>query len=224
MKRHDPLFANRADAGRRLAVALRDYAHRPGVMVLGLPRGGVPVAFEVARDLDAPLSLCLVRKLGVPHQPELAMGAIASGGVRYLDPEIIAQSRVESGVLEQVIQREQHELERRERQYYQSQPLLSLTGRIVIVVDDGMATGATMRVALAALRQHPLQKLIVAIPVAPASSLEALSALADRVICLATPDPFHAVGEWYQDFSQVEDETVCSLLRRSVTDRDDWNA
>ncbi|HEY9827973.1 MAG TPA: phosphoribosyltransferase [Stenomitos sp.] len=215
MKRPEPLFINRADAGQHLALELRDYAHRPQVIVLGVPRGGVPVAFEVARSLEAPLSLCLVRKLGVPHQPELAMGAIASGGVRYLDPEIIARCRVSPELLEQVIQREQRELERRERQYYQSRPLLPITDRIVIVVDDGMATGATMRVALAALRQHSLQKLVVAIPVAPASSLEALNGLADTVICLATPDPFHAVGEWYQDFSQVEDDTVCALLRRS---------
>ncbi|MGB8701721.1 MAG: phosphoribosyltransferase [Thermosynechococcaceae cyanobacterium] len=205
-------FLDRASAGRQLAQALMVYAYRPDVAVLGLPRGGIPVAYEIAMALGLPLAVYLVRKLGVPNQPELAMGAIATGGVRYLNPDIIAQSHVSPMELETITHREQQELDRRDRLYRQGRPPLPLNGKIIILTDDGIATGATMFAALSSLRQYTPQKLVAAIPVAPAESEQALRERADEVVCLRTPSPFYAVGQWYNHFEQVGDEEVCRLL------------
>jgi putative phosphoribosyl transferase len=203
---------DRAEAGRLLAQRLKSYAHRPDVIVLGLPRGGVPVAYEIAQALAVPLDVYLVRKLGVPNQPELAMGAIAHSGNRYLNLAIMRQCRISADDLTRVTRREWQELERRDLAYRQGRPPPDLTHKVVVVVDDGLATGATMFAALAALRQEPIQRLIVAIPVAPASSLQSLRTRADEVVCLMTPESFQSVGEWYIDFSQTSDVQVRSLL------------
>jgi putative phosphoribosyl transferase len=205
-------FRDRAEAGRLLAQRLKSYAHRPDVIVLGLPRGGVPVAYEIAQALAVPLDVYLVRKLGVPNQPELAMGAIAHSGNRYLNLAIMRQCRISADDLARVTRREWQELERRDLAYRQGRPPPDLTHKVVIVVDDGLATGATMFAALAALLQEPIQRLIVAIPVAPASSLQSLRTRADEVVCLMTPESFQSVGEWYIDFSQTSDVQVRSLL------------
>jgi putative phosphoribosyl transferase len=208
-------FIDRVAAGQQLALQLESYAHDPDVLVLGLPRGGIPVAYEIARTLGVSLDAFLVRKLGVPTQPELAMGAISSGGFRYLNARMIQSCGVSNAALEAVIQQEQQELERREHHYRQNRPPLLIEQQQIIVVDDGIATGATMQVALMALRdQHP-KRLIVAIPVAPPSSLRQLSAIADEVICLISPKTFTSVGQWYLNFSQVEDAEVCELLSHS---------
>jgi putative phosphoribosyl transferase len=207
-----PPFEDRTVAGQQLALHLESYARSSDVCVLGLPRGGIPVAYEIAYALEVPLDAFLVRKLGVPDQPELAMGAIASGGMRFLNPQIIQSCQVESAALEEVIQQEQQELERRDRQYRQGRPLPLIEDRQIILVDDGIATGASMQVALLALRnQHP-KRLIVAVPVAPRSSLRQLRAIADEVICLIRPTHFNSVGQWYLNFSQVSDAEVCELL------------
>jgi putative phosphoribosyl transferase len=205
-------FRDRAEAGRLLAQCLKSYAHRPDVIVLGLPRGGVPVAYEIAQALAVPLDVYLVRKLGVPNQPELAMGAIAHSGNRYLNLAIMRQCRISADDLARVTRQEWQELERRDLAYRQGRPPPDLTHKVVIVVDDGLATGATMFAALAALRQEPIHRLIVAIPVAPASSLQPLRTRADEVVCLMTPESFQSVGEWYVDFSQTTDVQVRSLL------------
>ncbi|KIG13105.1 Phosphoribosyl transferase domain protein [Enhygromyxa salina] len=203
---------DRSAAGRALANALACHYANKNALVLALPRGGVPVAFEIAGRLGATLDIMLVRKLGVPGQPELAAGAIASGGVRVLNPDVIRGLGVSEQALEQVAAAEQRELERRERSYRGDRPRPTVTGRIVILVDDGVATGATMRAAIAAVRgQHPA-RVVVAVPVGSADTVRALEQQADHVICLATPSPFWAVGQWYQDFNQVEDEQVRQLL------------
>ncbi len=206
-------FIDRVAAGQQLAVQLESYAHVPKVLVLGLPRGGIPVAYEIARTLGVALDAFLVRKLGVPTQPELAMGAIASGGFRYLNAQMIQSCGVSNADLEAVIQQEQQELERREHHYRQNRLPLLIKQQQIIVVDDGIATGASMQVALMALRdQHP-KRLIVAIPVAPPSSLRQLNAIADEVVCLVRPTNFNSVGQWYLNFAQVNDAEVCELLR-----------
>jgi putative phosphoribosyl transferase len=212
-------FADRRDAGRQLAERLREYAGRPDVVVLGLPRGGVPVAFEVARGLDAPLDVFLVRKLGVPGQEELAMGAIASGGVRVLNADVVRSLGVSDTVLEGVAAREGEELARRERAYRGSRAPIEVPGRVGILVDDGLATGATMRAAAAALRRLGPQRLVVAVPVAAAEACAELGADADDVVCVVTPEPFYAVGLWYDDFSETTDAEVQALLRRSDEER-----
>jgi putative phosphoribosyl transferase len=205
-------FLDRRDAGRQLATRLAEYAHRPDVIVLALPRGGVPVAYEVARALGAPLDVLLVRKLGVPGHEELAMGAVASGGVRVLDTDVLRAAGVTPEELESVTATEQRELERRDTQYRARRPFPAIAGRTVILVDDGLATGASMRAAVAALRQeHPAQ-LVVAVPVAPRETCEDFRAVADEVVCAVTPDPFYAVGLWYDDFGQTSDEEVRELL------------
>jgi putative phosphoribosyl transferase len=209
-----PPFRDRAAAGQMLAQPLGRYAHRPEVLVLGLARGGVPVAYEVAKALAVPLDIFLVRKLGVPYQPELAMGAIASGGICHLNTHMIQECRVEAMALESVIQQEQKELERREQTYRQNRPFPSIEHRQIILVDDGIATGASMRAALLALRNLHPQKLIVATPVAPRSSLQPLAAIVDETICLLCPDKFDSVGQWYLDFRQVSDAEVCQLLQQ----------
>jgi predicted phosphoribosyltransferase len=205
-------FRNRTDAGRQLAEKLAAYADRPDVLVLALPRGGVPVGFEVARALGAPLDVFLVRKLGVPGYEELAMGAVATGGVRVLNDEIVRGLGILEHQIDAVVARELQELARRERLYRGDRPPPDVAGRTVILVDDGLATGATMRAAVAALRRQRPAGIVVAVPTASPDTCEALKAEADDVICAMTPDPFFAVGHWYDDFTQTTDEEVRDLL------------
>jgi predicted phosphoribosyltransferase len=213
------VFADRSDAGRRLARALRAYANRTDLLVLALPRGGVPVAFEVAQALRAPLDLLLVRKLGVPGHEELAMGAIASGGIQVLNREVIAATGVGDTEIQTAVARERRELERRETAYRGERPAPEIAGRCVILVDDGLATGATMRAALAALRpQHPAA-LVVAVPVAPPDVLARLRAEADDLVCVEAPESFFAIGAWYRDFGQLDDDRVRDLLARAWAER-----
>src|SRR6202023_636023 len=208
------LFRDRREAGRVLAERLAAYANRPDVLVLALPRGGVPVAYEVARALGAPLDVFVVRKLGVPGHEELAMGAIATGGVRVLNDQIVQRLRIPEYIVDAVAAREQPELRRRERLYRGGRPPPQVRGRTVILVDDGLATGATMRAAIMALRQLQPARIIVAIPTASPETCEELKAEVDEVVCAITPEPFLAVGHWYEDFSQTTDEEVRDLLAR----------
>lgn len=205
-------FKNRADAGRQLAAHLGTYAGRTDVIVLALPRGGVPVASEVAKVLDAPLDVFLVRKLGVPSHPELAMGAIAEGGVRVLDQHLIGRLQIPQNLVEQISSRERLELDRRDRLYRGGRPLPSVHNRVVVIVDDGLATGSTMEAAVIALRQLEPARIIVAVPVGARETCERLRRRADEVVCPATPEPFSAVGLWYEDFSQTTDEDVRRFL------------
>jgi putative phosphoribosyl transferase len=207
-------FANRRGAGVELASKLREYAGRSDVVVLALPRGGVPVAFEVAEALDAALDIFLVRKLGLPGHPELAMGALASGGVRVLNEEVVRWYGVPDRAIEAVAREEQTELERREREYRQGRPLVDLHGKTLILVDDGLATGSTMKAAVQAARQHEPARVIVAVPVGAPSICEELTGIADETVCARSPEPFSAVGQWYQDFSQTTDEEVRELLEK----------
>lgn len=208
-------FPDRVHAGRRLAEELADYAGRPDVLVLALPRGGVPVGFEVARALNAPLDVFLVRKLGVPGHEELAMGAIASGGIRVLNEDVLRHEPVPAEMIDQVAERELRELERREGAYRDGRPEPEIAGRTVILVDDGLATGSTMRAAVAALRsQHP-RALVVAVPVAAGETCESFRSLVDHVVCPVTPTPFYAVGMWYENFEQTSDDEVRDLLARA---------
>ena len=203
---------DREAAGVALARALADLEGQPDVTVLALPRGGVPLAAVIARSLAAPLDLMLVRKLGLPGQEELAMGAIAPGDIRVLNPDVVSVLQDASGVIARVERREREELQRRQQRYRGNRPLPALEGRRVVLVDDGAATGASMRVAIAALRAADPAEIIVAVPVAPADVVGRLQDEADRVVCLATPEPFLGVGCWYQRFPQISDEDVCALL------------
>jgi len=212
------IFHDRTSAGRALARRLRPYAARPDVLVLALPRGGVPVAYEVARTLGAPLDVFLVRKLGVPGQEELAMGAIATGGIRVLNDEVVTALQIPDEVIDSVAEEEWRELERRERAYRDGRPPPDVRGRTVILIDDGLATGSTMRAAVAALRRLGPARLVVAVPVASADTCEDLGAEVDEVVCACTPEPFHAVGLWYEDFTQTSDEEVRDLLERAAHD------
>ncbi len=212
-------YRDRRDAGQRLAERLLDYRDRPDVVVLGLPRGGVVVADEVARRLHAPLDVFVVRKLGAPGQEELAMGAIASGGVRVLNPTVVELLGIPPAVIEEVTERERRELERRERLYRGARPPVPVEGRTVLLVDDGIATGATMRAAVAALRKLNPARIVVAAPAAAPQACEALAADADEVVCGFTPEPFYSVGLWYDDFSQNSDEEIRELLERAACDR-----
>lgn len=205
-------FLDRRDAGNQLAVKLSSYADHPGVLVLGLPRGGVPVAYEVARVLHAPLDVLVVRKLGVPGHRELAMGAIASGGLRVLNMDVIDALDISPDDVDAVAARELVELKRQEVAYRGDAPPLELYRRIIIVVDDGLATGSTMRAAVGALRQSNPASIIVAAPVAAAETVHRLREDADSVVCLSAPSDFHAVSVWYQDFSQTSDKEVRNLL------------
>lgn len=208
-------FRNRPEAGRVLARILNRYSNRADVVVLALPRGGVPVAYEVASTLDVPLDVFIVRKLGVPGQEELAMGAIASGGIRELNTSVIQQLNIPLGVVEAVAARETEELYRREQMYRSGKPPMSVANRIVILVDDGLATGATMKAAVAALRRQSPKKIVVAVPTAPPEACEDLQREADEVICAVMPEQFYSVGRWYEDFDQTTDAEVSDLLRQS---------
>src|SRR5262245_2235499 len=209
-------FHDRSDAGRQLATMLTPYANRGDVIVLALPRGGVPVAYEVASALDAPLDVFLVRKLGVPGHAELAMGAIASGGVRVLSDDIITQLGIPHAAVEEVTARERIELDRRDRMYRDGRQPADLEGRTVILVDDGLATGATMEAAILAARQAKPARIVVAAPVGAPDTCQRLAAVADEVDCVAMPDPFQAVGLWYQRFDQTSDEEVIELLQKAA--------
>ena len=201
---------------KRLAERLAAYAGRSDVLVLALPRGGVPVAFEVATALDAPLDVFVVRKLGVPGREELAMGAIASGGIRVLNDDVVGALKIPDRVIEAVTSRELQELRWRERSYRGNRPPLEIGNRTVILVDDGMATGSTMRAAIEALRRLAPARIIVAVPTATPSACAEIRLVADECICCETPDPFYAVGIWYDDFSQTTDEEVRDLLERAT--------
>jgi putative phosphoribosyl transferase len=208
-------FRDRNEAGQLLAEKLAAYAHRPDVLVLALPRGGVPVGFEVARALNVPLDVFLVRKLGVPGHEELAMGAIASGGVRVLN-DVVRYMRIPDEIIDAVAEKEQQELDRRERAYRGDRPAPEIRGRTIILVDDGLATGSTMRAAAMALRKQQPGQIIVAVPVAALETCNEFRAEVDDIICAVTPDPFYAVGIWYKDFSQTTDEEVHDLLERAA--------
>ncbi|MEW6127250.1 MAG: phosphoribosyltransferase [Acidobacteriota bacterium] len=208
-------FQNRVEAGRALAEKLKGYANLSEVVVLALPRGGVPVAFEVAKTLNAPLDIFVVRKLGLPGQEELAMGAIASGGVRVLNQQLVNYLNIPEELIDRVAAQEQQELERREQLYRNHRPALEVDGRTVILVDDGLATGSTMRAAVEALRQLAPARIIIAVPVSPPNVCREFSRIADECICALTPQFFGGVGKWYRDFSQTTDEEVRDLLERA---------
>jgi len=211
-------FRDRAEAGRRLAEKLVDFAGHPEVLVLALPRGGVPVGYEVARALEAPLDVFVVRKLGVPGHEELAMGAVASGGAWVLNDDVVGALSIPDRVIRAVAARELQELARRERLYRDDRPPPDVRGRTVILVDDGLATGSTMRAAVAALRRLEPARLIVAVPTAAPSTCVDFSHEVDECICAITPDPFYAVGIWYGDFSQTTDEEVRDLLDQAASE------
>lgn len=209
------IFRDRMEAGKLLARQLQKYASRPDTVVLALPRGGVPVAYQIAEALDLPLDIFVVRKLGVPGQEELAMGAIASGGIRVLNEDIIHALQIPEEMIAAVAAQEQRELERREKLYRQGKPPIDIRNKFVILVDDGLATGATMRAAAAALKKQGAKGVIVAVPVAARSTCEELSNEVDEIVCAVTPEPFYGVGSWYRDFSQTTDKEVIELLEKS---------
>jgi predicted phosphoribosyltransferase len=210
------LFRDRSDAGRQLASKLMRYANRDDVVVLALPRGGVPVGYEVARALHAPLDVFVVRKLGVPGHEELAMGAIASGGVRIFNDSVLSRVAISEAEVEEVSAREEEELRRREQAYRDGRSPLDLEGRIVILVDDGLATGSTMRAAVESLRRHKPGWVVVAVPVGAPETCAEFKEVADDAVCATTPEPFYAVGLWYADFTQTSDEEVRDLLARGA--------
>jgi predicted phosphoribosyltransferase len=212
MFQHERIFSDRREAGRELARLLPASLRSDDVVVLALPRGGVPVAFEIAQALDAPLDVFLVRKLGTPGHPELAMGAIASGGIRVLNDEVVEYLNIPGDLIDAVAQREQAELERREAAYRQGRPMPSLRNRTVILVDDGLATGSTMKAAVEAAKHEQPTRVIVAVPVGAPETCRELTKRADEVICARMPTPFSAVGQWYRDFAQTTDEEVKTLL------------
>jgi len=212
-------FHDRFEAGRELASRLSAYANRSDAIVLGLPRGGVAVAYEVARALKLPLDVFIVRKLGVPGQEELAMGATASGGVRVLNHAVIRALGLREAVIDEVIRREEQELRRREQVFRGQRPPPGLKGKILILVDDGLATGATMWAAITAVRQQQPAKIVMAVPVADPSACDAFRQIADEVVCAITAEPLHAIGLWYQDFPQLRDEEVRTLLARFKQER-----
>jgi putative phosphoribosyl transferase len=209
------LFKDRADAGRKLAQELPGYGGRTDVIVLGLPRGGVPVAFEVAKALKAPLDIFLVRKLGAPGQKELAMGAIAPGGVRVLNHDVVQALNISDEIIETIAAEEQQELERREQAYRGDRPKPDVRGHTLILVDDGLATGASMRAAVIALRGQEPARIIVAVPTAAPETCEALKGEVDEIVCVATPQPFLGIGASYEEFSQMTDEEVRELIEQA---------
>ena len=208
-------YRDREEAGRALALALIAYANRPDVLVLALPRGGVPVAAQVADALHAPLDVFVVRKLGVPGQEELAFGAIASGGVKVLNDDVVTMAGISDAVISRIVLAEEQEIARRDRLYRGNRAPLQLGGHTVILIDDGLATGATMRAAAQAIQAMQPARLVVAVPVAARETCAELRAMVDEVVCAATPDPFHAVGVWYEDFAQTSDAEVRDLLERN---------
>lgn len=208
-------FINRMDAGRVLAGRLSEYTDIPNGLVLALPRGGVPVAYEVSQALHLPLDIFIVRKLGVPGQEELAMGAIATGGVRVLNHEVIRHLGIPQGLVDQVTEIEHQELERRELAYRGNRPPPDVRGKTVILVDDGLATGASMFAAVLALQQQQPDRIVVAVPTAAPETCQEFERIVYQVVCTITPEPFHGVGAWYEDFSQTTDEQVRDLLKRS---------
>jgi putative phosphoribosyl transferase len=220
MMRARAIFRDREQAGRVLAGLLTEYAHRANVLVLGLPRGGVPVAYEIAAALEAPLDVFIVRKLGVPGHEELAMGAIASGGTRVLNTDVLEHLQIHERFIEAAVAREHAELERRELVYRGQRPFPALEDRTVILVDDGLATGSTMRAAVHAVKAKHPARVAVAVPVASAEACGDMRREADDVVCAATPDPFYGVGLWYENFSQTSDDEVRSLLARAGFARD----
>ena len=210
------LFDDRTAAGKALAEELSDFAERDDVLVLALPRGGVPVAFEIAHHLHAPLDIMLVRKLGTPGHQELAMGAIASGGIIVMNKGIVLQLDITQQAIDRVVDQERQELRRREGVYRGDRAPSPIAGQTVILVDDGIATGATMRAAVAAIKQQIPAYLIVAAPTAAADTYQTIAGEVDQIVCLATPEPYFAVGNWYQNFDQTSDAEVCTLLKRSA--------
>jgi predicted phosphoribosyltransferase len=212
-------FRDRAEAGRELASGLREFADRSDVIVLALPRGDVPVGWEVAAALRAPLDIINVRKLGAPGAPELAMGAIATGGVRVLNEAVIGAAGITASEIAKAVEAETRELERREQKYRGGRPAPDLAGRVAILVDDGVATGSTIKAAIRALRQLGPKEIVVAVPVGPPETCDELRELADRVICPRRPSPFIAIGLWYESFPQVSDAEVCELMESALSDR-----
>jgi putative phosphoribosyl transferase len=208
-------YKDRVEGGQLLAKKLHQYANNPDTVVLGLPRGGVVVAYEVAQKLGLPLDIFLVRKLGVPGYEELAMGAIASGGIRVMNDDVLRMVNISPDAIEAAVKKEGQELQRREKAYRGNRPSLDVKDKTVILVDDGLATGATMRAAVAALRKQRPRQIIIAVPTASADTCEGFRAEVDDIICAMTPTPFHAVGEWYEDFPQNTDEEVQQLLTAS---------
>lgn len=208
-------FKDRRDAGRKLAQKLSAYAGQPHILILALPRGGVPVAYEVALALNVPLDIFIVRKLGLPGRDELAIGAVASGGVRVLNSDIVRMLSIPEEVINFVVKRELQELQRREKLYKRDRPFVEVQDRTVILVDDGLATGASMRAAIAGLRaQHPA-RIVVAVPAAAPDVCDAFQSEVDEIVCAITPEPFYGVGRWYEDFSQVTDEEVRVLIEQA---------
>jgi putative phosphoribosyl transferase len=210
-------FRNRSEAGKLLASKLTQYTNRPDVLVLGIPRGGVPVAFEVATALNAPLDICLVRKLGVPGHQELAMGAITACGFQVLNEDLLDWMRISGHTIAEVADLELQKLQHHDRIYRGDRSLPTIRDRIVILVDDGLATGSMMRAAVGVLKPQQPQRIIIAIPVAPLDTCDRLSTEVDEVVCLMTPEQFCGIGLWYEDFTQITDEEVCELLNMATS-------
>jgi putative phosphoribosyl transferase len=210
------IFRDRSEAGGVLAARLDSYRNKPNTVVLALPRGGVPVAYEIGRRLGLPVDVFVVRKLGVPGQEELAMGAVASGGVRYINEDVTSQFGIPEQTIDAVSRREEREIETRELLYRSDRPPLNVRGKTVILVDDGLATGSTMLAAIAALRQNRPERIIVAVPLGARETCAKVSRMVDEIVCAAMPEPFHAVGQWYVRFPQTTDEEVRDLLSRGV--------
>jgi putative phosphoribosyl transferase len=217
-------FRDRREAGQRLAAKLSTYANRSDVLVIGLPRGGVPVAAEVAKALHAPMDICLVRKLGVPSHKELAMGAIASGGVRVLNYDVLSWLKLSSKTIDEVAARELRELQRRDRAYRGDRLPPEVSDRTIILVDDGLATGSTMKAAIAVLKEQHPQRLVVAVPVAAPDICQEMRGIVDEVVCIMTPDPLYAIGFWYENFAQTTDAEVCQLLQKHLADSSSTSA
>jgi Predicted phosphoribosyltransferases len=217
-------FRDRTEAGRLLAARLTAYKNRPDVLVLALPRGGVPVAFEIARSLHVPLDVLIIRKLGVPGQEELAMGAIASGGILVINNDVVHTLALRAAVIDEVAAHEQREVERRERLYRGKRPAYHIHGHIVILVDDGIATGATMLAAIAAVRRQQPASVVIAVPVAASISCEEFVGKVDDLICISKPENLFAVGLWYDQFTQTTDEEVRDLLARAIREQEEYQA